>query len=142
MLDPRYQVKQWIGVVKGDHPTIRWAVMETGDSRYYLFRVVENGCMGDLCFPVLKKNLRDDIRRALAHGVGNAGMRPGDDGKVFRSLPPGHVWKTTSVFDPATGMVYYHSVGHDPLHPRRMPFDCHLMRLHAQRNRDADDLPG
>lgn len=72
-LDQRaYMVKQYVAVVKNNRGT-RFRVFETGDSRYYLFDVLdENDCSCCLQFPVRKTDLLLDIRRALRHGVGNS----------------------------------------------------------------------
>jgi hypothetical protein len=68
-----YMVKQYVAVVQG-----RWCkfmVFETGSPKHYLFSQLDpSGCATTLQFPVLKTDLRDDIRRALAHGWGNAGL--------------------------------------------------------------------
>ena len=68
--DVRYQVKQYVAVVKGAFA--RFRVFETGDSKFYLFSMIDdNDCDTGLQWPVRKKDLRDDVRRALAHGYGN-----------------------------------------------------------------------
>jgi hypothetical protein len=64
---PECQAKQYVAVVQG--ALSRFRVLTTGDARYYLF------CPLDMPmdpFPVLKADLRPEIRRALAHGWGNA----------------------------------------------------------------------
>jgi hypothetical protein len=74
-LDRRYQVKQYVAVVQNRRGS-RFMVFETGDSRWYLFSQLYPGpglIATGLQFPVEKKELRDDLRRALAHGWGNAG---------------------------------------------------------------------
>ena len=73
-MDPRYQVKQYVAMVQGEW--CRFRVFTTGNEQYYLFDPLDAyGC--SLCnqFPVRKKDLRDDLRRALAHGYGNADPR-------------------------------------------------------------------
>jgi hypothetical protein len=73
MTAPRaaYEVKQFVAVVQS-----RWCkfmVFTTGSPQHYLFSQVDRqGCQTGLQFPVLKAALRYDIRRALAHGWGNA----------------------------------------------------------------------
>lgn len=68
----RYGVKQYVAVVQG--PWCRFQVFQTGDDKYYLFDPLHPDYGTSMCmaFPVLKKELRDDLRRALAHGCGNA----------------------------------------------------------------------
>ncbi len=76
MMDVRYQVKQYVAVVKNRWGN-RFMVFRTGDDKFYLFQPVD----ADLCatslpgFPVEKKRLVPDMKRALAHGWGNAGAR-------------------------------------------------------------------
>ena len=66
----RYGVKQFVARVRSRF--CRFNVFETGDSRYYLFDPIDgNGCSYCMAFPVLKKELQPDIKRALAHGYGN-----------------------------------------------------------------------
>lgn len=75
MQTPRaaYMVKQYVAVVQGDWAKFR--VFETGSPRHYLFSQLDpSGCQTGVQFPVLKARLRDDIRRALAHGWGNASL--------------------------------------------------------------------
>lgn len=92
------EVKQWVACVKGHdeqgRETGRFAVFITGDDKFYLFHKIDprDGSFTGLCHPVRKKDLRDDVRRALAHGHGNCGMRAADDGVPFRFLPPGARW--------------------------------------------------
>ena len=66
-----YEVKQFVAVVQS-----RWCkfmVFTTGSAQHYLFSQLDpQGCQTGLQFPVLKATLRHDIRRALAHGWGNA----------------------------------------------------------------------
>jgi hypothetical protein len=69
---PEMQVKQYVAVIKNSRGR-RFRVFETGDPKFYLFSTIApDGTEGGLQFPVLKKNLRPDIRRALARGCGNA----------------------------------------------------------------------
>jgi hypothetical protein len=67
-------VKQFVAVVRGARRN-RFAVYATGDDKFYLFaQVCPAGYFTGLSFPVRKSELRDDVRRALANGWGNAGM--------------------------------------------------------------------
>ena len=68
MFDLRYQVKQYVAEVQGEFSSFR--VFITGDPKYYLFSQIYNGADTGLQFPVEKKRLRNDIRRALSHGWG------------------------------------------------------------------------
>lgn len=68
MFPPELQVKQFVAEVDGAHG-FRWRVFTTGSDRHYLFSCVENPCFS---VPVLKADLRDDVRSALAHGWGHA----------------------------------------------------------------------
>lgn len=66
-MDRRYMVKQYVGRVQGKRACFQ--VFESGDPKYYLFDPLDrDGC--SLCnqFPILKKDLKDDVRRALRHG--------------------------------------------------------------------------
>jgi hypothetical protein len=67
------QVKQYVAMVRNSWG-LRLTVFETADPKFYLFipMVGETSAMGDLQIPVRKADLRDDIRRALTHGVGNS----------------------------------------------------------------------
>ena len=66
------QVKQYVAVVKGKLG-VKFMVFKTGDEKFYLFSQLDPyGCQTGLQFPVAKKDLVPDIRRALAHGYGNA----------------------------------------------------------------------
>lgn len=65
----RYQVKQYVAEVQGD--SSRFRVFTTGDPKYYLFCQIHNGCDSGLPIPVLKSELREDIRKALSQGWGN-----------------------------------------------------------------------
>lgn len=64
---PEMQVKQYVARVDGAFGA-HWYVYRTGSDKHYLFVCVENS---NITMPVLKKDLRDDVRRALAHGWGN-----------------------------------------------------------------------
>jgi hypothetical protein len=69
---PEMMVKQYVAVVKGKFGA-RWRVFQTGDPKYYLFSsIAPDGTEGGLQFPVLKKDLKKEIKSALAHGWGNA----------------------------------------------------------------------
>lgn len=71
-MDRRYMVKQYVAVVANARGQ-RFRVFQTGDDKWYLFDPLDpNDCSGCIAFPVEKKNLRDDLRRALSHGVGNS----------------------------------------------------------------------
>ena len=66
--DPRYQVKQHVGIVRGRGGAFR--VFKTGDSKCYLFSTIApDGTEGGLQFPVMAKDLIDDVRRALSRGL-------------------------------------------------------------------------
>lgn len=67
---PEVQVKQYVGVVQGAHG--RFMVFETGSAQHYLFAQLYPGTLTQtgLSWPVRKADLRDDVRHALAHGVG------------------------------------------------------------------------
>lgn len=63
-MDPRYQVKQYVGQVVSSAGKV-FQVLETGDARYYQFRLMRDGCDTLLHFPVRKTELKMDVRRAL-----------------------------------------------------------------------------
>ena len=66
-------VKQFVAVVRGRHG--RFMVFETGDARYYLFsQLAPDGTATGLSWPVRKTDLQPQIRSALRHGWGNAGL--------------------------------------------------------------------
>jgi hypothetical protein len=66
----RLQVKQYVAEVRGRHA--RFRVFETGDSRFYLFDMLDpSGCSTCIQVPVRKADLQPDVRRALRHGVGH-----------------------------------------------------------------------
>lgn len=70
---PELGVKQYVAVVKSRW--CRWMVFETGSAKHYLFCQLDpHGYATGLQTPVLKTDLQPDIRRALAHGVGNANI--------------------------------------------------------------------
>jgi hypothetical protein len=78
-MDQRYMVKQYVAVVQNSRGS-RFMVFETGDARWYLFSQLYPGpnlIATGLQFPVLKKDLRDDMRKALRNGWGNAGAVDG-----------------------------------------------------------------
>lgn len=68
---PEMQAKQFVAEVNGAFGS-RWRVFTTGSRRHYLFVLVQNS---DIQTPVLKTDLKDDVRRALAHGWGHAERR-------------------------------------------------------------------
>lgn len=71
MNHPELGVKQYVAVVASQW--CRWMVFETGNPRYYLFSQLDPaGCATGLQVPVRKADLQADVRRALAHGWGNA----------------------------------------------------------------------
>ena len=66
--DPRYQVKQHVGIVRGKGGSFR--VFKTGDPKCYLFSTIApDGTEGGLQFPVMAKDLTDNVRRALSRGL-------------------------------------------------------------------------
>jgi hypothetical protein len=69
-MDRCLQVKQYVGEVRTDRGCFR--VFRTGDDHFYLFDPFDpaTGASGCIGFPVEKARLRDDLRRALAHGWG------------------------------------------------------------------------
>ena len=75
MMDRRYGVMQYVAVVQNERG-MRFMVFRTGDPKFYLFAQLPPGpglVASGLSWPVAKKRLRDDIRKALAHGWGNSG---------------------------------------------------------------------
>lgn len=72
-MDQRYQVKQYVAIVRSSTGQ-RFQVFITGDPKWYLFvpMIGETSCVGSIQFPVEKSNLRDNIRKMLAHGCGNS----------------------------------------------------------------------
>jgi hypothetical protein len=72
-MDRRYMVKQYVAVVRTQTGQ-RFRVFETGNEKWYLFDPLVPGCDSSGCiqFPVEKRRLRDDLRRALSHGRGNS----------------------------------------------------------------------
>lgn len=69
--DRRYGAKQFVARVRG-----RWCrfnVFTTGDDRWYLFDPIDrHGCSYCNAFPVLRADLKPELRRALAHGWGTS----------------------------------------------------------------------
>jgi hypothetical protein len=65
---PELMVKQFVAELNGQHG--RFRVFTTGSSRHYLFELI--GSNPPLQFPVLKSDLKPEVRRALAHGWGHA----------------------------------------------------------------------
>lgn len=65
------QVKQFVAELNGSFGT-RFRVFTTGSS-HYLFDLI--GASPPLQWPVLRADLKPEIRRALAHGVGHAPRR-------------------------------------------------------------------
>ena len=67
------QVKQYVAVVANTRGQ-RFCVFKTGDEKYYLFDplIGDTSMSAGNPFPVAKKSLRDDLRRALLHGWGNS----------------------------------------------------------------------
>jgi hypothetical protein len=69
-MDRRYMVKQYVAELQGKYG--RFRVYRTGDDKYYLFDPLDkDDCSGCIAFPVLKADLKKDVRRALAHGWGH-----------------------------------------------------------------------
>ena len=68
---PEYMVKQYVAVVQNKRG-VKFAVFKTGSEKHYLFSCVKDGVFTGLQFPVLKKDLNPEIKRALNHGWGNA----------------------------------------------------------------------
>jgi hypothetical protein len=66
-----FGIKQFVAVVQASSGS-KFMVFTTGSPKHYMFSVLDNnGCQGDLMWSVAKADLRDDIRRMLAHGYGN-----------------------------------------------------------------------
>jgi hypothetical protein len=61
------QPKGYVAEINGRFGT-RYRVFTTGNPKYYLFVCIED-CR--IQFPVLKARLRPDVRKALAHGMGD-----------------------------------------------------------------------
>jgi hypothetical protein len=64
---PELQVKQYVAQVKANYG-LHWYVYRTGSDSHYLFACTE---YPHIQFPVLKADLNDDIRSALARGAGH-----------------------------------------------------------------------
>jgi hypothetical protein len=80
------QVKQYVAVIR--NALGRFRVFETGSGAHYLFVAIDaNGCDHGVHVPVRKKDLRADVRRMLAHGVGNDCLPP----EITPVLSPGSV---------------------------------------------------
>lgn len=70
LLDRRYMVKQYVTKIQGGRGIFR--VFETGDPKWYLFSMVDQyDCDTGIHIPILKTDLRRDVRHALRHGRGN-----------------------------------------------------------------------
>jgi hypothetical protein len=67
---PEMQVQKYVAVVDGQFGS--FMVFETGSAQHYLFCQLYPGTTTQtgLSWPVLKRDLRDDVRHGLAHGVG------------------------------------------------------------------------
>jgi hypothetical protein len=66
--DSRYQVKQYVGIVRGRHGSFR--VYVTGDSSHYLFAQLDpQDYETTLRFPVRKRDLVREVQSALANGM-------------------------------------------------------------------------
>lgn len=73
MMVENMQVKQFVARVKSPTTGHRFNVFETKDPKFYLFDPIDNGGCSTCCqFPVLKKELKPEIKRALRHGWGNS----------------------------------------------------------------------
>jgi len=70
--DRRVQVMQYVAVVRSTTGT-RFRVFRSGVSGVYVFDPLDAfDCSRCQAFPVKASDLRPDLRRALAHGVGNS----------------------------------------------------------------------
>lgn len=69
---PELQVKQYVGIVCGARDN-SFMVFRTGSDKHYLFAQLypNTTTQTGLEFPVLKADLHDEVRRALANGYGN-----------------------------------------------------------------------
>jgi hypothetical protein len=91
MMDRRMMVKQYVAEVWSRSDLApqfgqKWRVFCTGDDKFYLFQAIDrNGCATGLDVPVRKADLRPEVRRMLAHGVGNGEPTQTED----RSMGPG-----------------------------------------------------
>jgi hypothetical protein len=63
---PELQCKQFVSELNG--ALCRFRVFTTGSDRHYLFAPVGPMSLVMQPFPVLKRDLRNDVRSALAHG--------------------------------------------------------------------------
>ena len=74
-MEKSMQPKQFVAVVRNPKTDTLFMVFQSGDSRFYLFDPLdEHGCSRCMQFPVRKKDLKTDVRRALAHGYGNGSL--------------------------------------------------------------------
>lgn len=65
-------VKQYVAIVRSK-TGMRFRVFTTGSDKHYIFDPTDkDGCSYCNGFPVLKADLKPEIRRALAHGWGNS----------------------------------------------------------------------
>lgn len=69
-----YQVIHYIGVIKDPDTGYRWAVLETGDPKYWLFCLLigNTSQQAGRNVPVLKSRLPKEIRSMLNNGAGNS----------------------------------------------------------------------
>lgn len=65
---PEMQAKQYVAELNGSFG-FRFRVFTTGSDRHYLFVCIQNS---DVQFPVLKADLKREVRSALANGWGHA----------------------------------------------------------------------
>lgn len=70
---PEYQVKQYVAVMRSPKTGVRFRVFTTGSEKHYLFDPLDEDDCSTCCqFPVLKAELRPEVRRMLRHGWGNS----------------------------------------------------------------------
>ena len=68
------QIKQFVAVMQSGRGC-KFMVFKTGSEKHYLFSALDRyGCQTGFMFPVLKSELRRDVRHALANGRGNASL--------------------------------------------------------------------
>jgi hypothetical protein len=73
VIHPELGVKQYVAVIRSQATGVRFRVFTTGSDRHYLFDPLdEDGCSLCNAFPVLKSDLKPELRRALRHGWGNS----------------------------------------------------------------------
>lgn len=66
-----FEPKQYVATITARLGSFN--VYETGDQRYYLFRLLRpDGTETEVSFPVRKRDLRPEVGRMLARGVGSA----------------------------------------------------------------------